>query len=231
MERYLGREFSAIASYGHVRDLVHSGGRGVDVNNGFSPEWEQDERGERQMNAIRKAAQKAENSYLATDPDREGEAISWHILELLAEHNILHNKPVHRVVFYEVTKRAIRESLDKPREVSHALVEAYLARRILDYLLGYTLSPELWKKIKRGLSAGRVQSPALRLVCDREKEIAEFVPREYWSIEADLKGGDPLSEFTAKLVRLEGQKVSQFTVTAEPVASTIRDRLELEAAG
>ena len=231
MERYLGREFSAIASYGHVRDLVHSGGRGVDVNNGFSPEWEQDERGERQMNAIRKAAQKAEKIYLATDPDREGEAISWHILELLAEHNILHNKAVHRVVFYEVTKRAIREALDKPREVSHALVEAYLARRILDYLLGYTLSPELWKKIKRGLSAGRVQSPALRLVCDREKEIAEFVPREYWSIEADLKGGDPLSEFTAKLVWLEGQKVSQFTVTAETVASTIRDRLEREAAG
>jgi len=231
MERYLGREFSAIASYGHVRDLVHSGGRGVDVNNGFSPEWEQDERGERQISAIRKAAQKAEKIYLATDPDREGEAISWHILELLAERNILHNKPVYRVVFYEVTKRAIQEALDKPREVSHALVEAYLARRILDYLLGYNLSPELWKKIKRGLSAGRVQSPALRLVCDREKEIAEFVSREYWSIEADLKGGDPLSEFTAKLVRLEGEKVGQFTVTGETVATTIRDRLEREAAG
>ena len=221
MERYLGREFSAIASYGHVRDLVHSGGRGVDVNNGFSPEWEQDERGERQMNAIHKAAQNAEKIYLATDPDREGEAISWHILELLAERNILHNKPVYRVVFYEVTKRAIQEALDKPREVSHALVEAYLARRILDYLLGYNLSPELWKKIKRGLSAGRVQSPALRLVCDREKEITGFVPREYWSIEVDLKGGDPLSEFTAKLVRLTG----------ETVATTIRDRLEREAAG
>ena len=231
MERYLGREFSAIASYGHVRDLVHSGGRGVDVNNGFSPEWELDERGERQMNAIHKAAQNAEKIYLATDPDREGEAISWHILELLAERNILHNKPVYRVVFYEVTKRAIQQALDEPREVSHALVEAYLARRILDYLLGYNLSPELWKKIKRGLSAGRVQSPALRLVCDREKEITGFVPREYWSIEVDLKGGDPLSEFTAKLVRLEGEKVGQFTVTGESAATTIRDRLEREAAG
>jgi DNA topoisomerase-1 len=115
--------------------------------------------------------------------------------------------------------------------VSHALVEAYLARRILDYLLGYNLSPELWKKIKRGLSAGRVQSPALRLVCDREKEITGFVPREYWSIEVDLKGGDPLSEFTAKLVRLEGEKVGQFTVTGESAATTIRDRLEREAAG
>ncbi|MCH2483433.1 MAG: type I DNA topoisomerase, partial [Gammaproteobacteria bacterium] len=211
--------------------LVHSGGRGVDVNNGFSPEWEQDERGERQMNAIHKAAQNAEKIYLATDPDREGEAISWHILELLAERNILHNKPVYRVVFYEVTKRAIQQALDEPREVSHALVEAYLARRILDYLLGYNLSPELWKKIKRGLSAGRVQSPALRLVCDREKEITGFVPREYWSIEVDLKGGDPLSEFTAKLVRLEGEKVGQFTVTGESAATTIRDRLEREAAG
>ena len=231
MERYLGREFSAIASYGHVRDLVHSGGRGVDVNNGFSPEWELDERGERQMNAIHKAAQNAEKIYLATDPDREGEAISWHILELLAERNILHNKPVYRVVFYEVTKRAIQQALDEPREVSHALVEAYLARRILDYLLGYNLSPELWKKIKRGLSAGRVQSPALRLVCDREKEITGFVSREYWSIEVDLKGGDPLSEFTAKLVRLEGEKVGQFTVTGESAATTIRDRLEREAAG
>ena len=231
MERYLGREFSAIASYGHVRDLVHSGGRGVDVDNGFSPEWELDERGERQMNAIHKAAQNAEKIYLATDPDREGEAISWHILELLAERNILHNKPVYRVVFYEVTKRAIQQALDEPREVSHALVEAYLARRILDYLLGYNLSPELWKKIKRGLSAGRVQSPALRLVCDREKEITGFVPREYWSIEVDLKGGDPLSEFTAKLVRLEGEKVGQFTVTGESAATTIRDRLEREAAG
>ena len=231
MERYLGQEFSAIASYGHVRDLVHSGGRGVDVDNGFSPEWELDERGERQMNAIHKAAQNAEKIYLATDPDREGEAISWHILELLAERNILHNKPVYRVVFYEVTKRAIQQALDEPREVSHALVEAYLARRILDYLLGYNLSPELWKKIKRGLSAGRVQSPALRLVCDREKEITGFVPREYWSIEVDLKGGDPLSEFTAKLVRLEGEKVGQFTVTGESAATTIRDRLEREAAG
>ena len=231
MERYLGREFSAIASYGHVRDLVHSGGRGVDVNNGFSPEWELDERGERQMNAIHKAAQNAEKIYLATDPDREGEAISWHILELLAERNILHNKPLYRVVFYELTKRAIQQALDEPREVSHALVEAYLARRILDYLLGYNLSPELWKKIKRGLSAGRVQSPALRLVCDREKEITGFVPREYWSIEVDLKGGDPLSEFTAKLVRLEGEKVGQFTVTGESAATTIRDRLEREAAG
>ena len=231
MERYLGQEFSAIASYGHVRDLVHSGGRGVDVDNGFAPEWELDERGERQMNAIHKAAQNAEKIYLATDPDREGEAISWHILELLAERNILHNKPVYRVVFYEVTKRAIQQALDEPREVSHALVEAYLARRILDYLLGYNLSPELWKKIKRGLSAGRVQSPALRLVCDREKEITGFVPREYWSIEVDLKGGDPLSEFTAKLVRLEGEKVGQFTVTGETVATTIRDRLEREAAG
>ncbi|HHZ72633.1 MAG TPA: type I DNA topoisomerase, partial [Gammaproteobacteria bacterium] len=231
MERYLGQEFSAIASYGHVRDLVHSGGRGVDVDNGFAPEWELDERGERQMNAIHKAAQNAEKIYLATDPDREGEAISWHILELLAERNILHNKPVYRVVFYEVTKRAIQQALDEPREVSHALVEAYLARRILDYLLGYNLSPELWKKIKRGLSAGRVQSPALRLVCDREKEITGFVPREYWSIEVDLKGGDPLSEFTAKLVRLEGEKVGQFTVTGESAATTIRDRLEREAAG
>jgi len=231
MERYLGQEFSAITSYGHVRDLVHSGGRGVDVDNGFAPEWELDERGERQMNAIHKAAQNAEKIYLATDPDREGEAISWHILELLAERNILHNKPVYRVVFYEVTKRAIQQALDEPREVSHALVEAYLARRILDYLLGYNLSPELWKKIKRGLSAGRVQSPALRLVCDREKEITGFVPREYWSIEVDLKGGDPLSEFTAKLVRLEGEKVGQFTVTGESAATTIRDRLEREAAG
>jgi DNA topoisomerase-1 len=236
MEKYLGPDFEALASYGHVRDLIGSGGRGVvekvvDGKTIFTPVWELDERGQKQMTAIARAVKSADNVYLATDPDREGEAISWHIHEILREQGVLEAKPVYRVVFYEVTRRAIQEAIDAPRALSLELVEAYLARRILDYLLGFNLSPELWKKIKRGLSAGRVQSPALRLLCDREREIVQFVPREYWTIESDLNAGGADGCFQARLSLLEGNKVEQFSITSTDQAQAIRQRLEQAAGG
>jgi len=236
MEKYLGPDFEALASYGHVRDLIGSGGRGVvekvvDGKTIFTPVWELDERGQKQMTAIARAVKSADNVYLATDPDREGEAISWHIQEILREQGVLEAKPVYRVVFYEVTRRAIQEAIDAPRALSLELVEAYLARRILDYLLGFNLSPELWKKIKRGLSAGRVQSPALRLLCDREREIVQFVPREYWTIESDLNAGGADGCFQARLSLLEGNKVEQFSITSTDQAQAIRQRLEQAAGG
>src|SRR5678816_4418674 len=149
--------------------------------------------------------------YLSTDPDREGEAISWHLFQLLKDSGALDGKSVHRSVFYEITKNAVQEAVDQPREIADELVQAYLARRALDYLVGFNLSPMLWKKAGlSGASAGRVQSPALRMICEREEEILAFKPREYWSIDAQAeKNAQP---FTAKLTELDGRKVEQFTV-------------------
>src|SRR5699024_9752795 len=147
--------------------------------------------------------------YLATDPDREGEAIAWHLYEILKERNLLDGKPVHRVVFHEITQRAVSEAVAHPRKITGSLVNAQQARRALDYLVGFNLSPLLWKKVRRGLSAGRVQSPALRLIVEREEEIERFKTQEYWTIDADVaKAGQP---FTARLVEYAGEKVEQFT--------------------
>ncbi|MEE2803623.1 MAG: type I DNA topoisomerase, partial [Pseudomonadota bacterium] len=229
LERYLGGSFSAIASYGHVRDLEHSGGRGVDVGDDFSLSWESDERSQKQLKTIEKAVRHADSLYLATDPDREGEAISWHILEILNDRGAITGQAVHRVVFHEVTKEAVQHAIAHPRPISKALVDAYLARRTLDYLLGYSLSPELWKKIKRGLSAGRVQSPALRLLCEREREILDFTPREYWTIESDLEVQG--TGFSAKLYRFEGARIVQFSITDAEEAQRVRAILESAANG
>ena len=188
MSKYLGKDFTALASYGHVRDLLPKKGA-VDTANGFAMKYVLIEKNQKHVDAIVKAMKKADALYLATDPDREGEAISWHLYEILREQGVLKDKPVHRVEFHEITKTAIQRAIQEPRELSINLINAQQARRALDYLVGFNLSPLLWKKVRRGLSAGRVQSPALRLIVEREMEIERFKAREYWTIESDLKIG------------------------------------------
>jgi DNA topoisomerase-1 len=227
INKYLGKDFQVLASYGHVRDLVPKEGA-VDPDNGFAMNYEVIDKNERHVDAIAKAAKGAEALFLATDPDREGEAISWHIAEILRERGLLKDRSLHRVVFTEITPRAIKEAMARPRIVSADLVNAQQARRALDYLVGFNLSPVLWRKVQRGLSAGRVQSPALRMIVEREEEIEAFVPREYWSIEALL--AHPSQNFNARLVRLDGEKFEQFTITDGATAEAARTRL-LEAAG
>ena len=228
IEKYLGKDFTVLASYGHVRDLVPKEGA-VDPEHNFAMKYEIIEKNEKHVNAIQKALKKAKALYLATDPDREGEAISWHLYELLKERGVLDDKEVHRVVFYEITKGAVQEAIENPRGLSNELVEAQQARRALDYLVGFNLSPLLWKKVRQGLSAGRVQSPALRMICEREAEIEAFEPREYWSIEADLQHeGSP---FPARLAEYRGTKVEQFSFGDETTATGVRDDLITAAAG
>ena len=183
IKKYLGKDFEVLASYGHVRDLRKKNGA-VDTETNFLMQYEVGERSIKHVAAITKAMKKAQALYLATDLDREGEAISWHLVELLQERNVLIGKDIHRVVFSEITEKAIKGAIAEPREVSMSLVNAQQTRRALDHLVGFNLSPLLWKKIKPGLSAGRVQSPSLRLICEREAEIEKFDPKEYWTIEA-----------------------------------------------
>ncbi len=227
INKYLGKDFTVLASYGHVRDLIPKEGA-VDPERGFAMRYELIEKNERHVEAIAKAARSADAFFLATDPDREGEAISWHIAEILKERGLLKDKPLHRVVFTEITPRAIREAVEHPRKIAGDLVDAQQARRALDYLVGFNLSPVLWRKVKPGLSAGRVQSPALRMIVEREEEIEAFVAREYWSVEAEL--AHPQQAFTARLVKLDGQKFEQFTITDGKTAEAARQRL-IAAAG
>ena len=228
IKKYLGKDYEVLASYGHVRDLRPKEGA-VDTVHDFDMKYEVIERNAKYVDAIAKAMKKASALYLATDLDREGEAISWHLVELLRDRSILEGKDVHRVVFHEITERAIKEAMNAPRSVSMNLVNAQQARRALDYLVGFNLSPLLWKKIKRGLSAGRVQSPALRLICEREAEIEKFKAREYWTIEADLLAGT--NPFVAKLNKLNEEKLRQFTITSETQAADAREQLLKAANG
>ena len=209
INKYLGKDFTVLASYGHVRDLVPKEGA-VDPANGFAMRYDLIEKNERHVDAIAKAAKGAEHLFLATDPDREGEAISWHIAEILKERGLLKDKTLQRVVFTEITPRAIKEAMNHPRAIAANLVDAQQARRALDYLVGFNLSPVLWRKVQRGLSAGRVQSPALRMIVEREEEIEAFIAREYWSIEAEC--AHPSQPFTAKLNKLDGRK---FVMTSD----------------
>ncbi|ABM63089.1 DNA topoisomerase I [Halorhodospira halophila] len=226
INKYLGSDYEVMASYGHVRDLVPKEGA-VDPSSGFAMKYAPIDKNQKHVDAIAKAARKADALYLATDPDREGEAISWHLVELLRDKGTLDDKPVYRVVFHEITKGAIQEAMNNPRDISEELVNAQQARRALDYLVGFNLSPLLWRKITSGLSAGRVQSPALRMICERETEIEQFEPQEYWSVEADAaKAQQP---FMAKLSQLHGEKVRQFTITDETHAQEV-DRTLREAA-
>lgn len=227
IKKYLGKDFEVMASYGHVRDLVPKEGA-VDPAHGFAMKYQPIEKNEKHVDAIRKAIRKADALYLATDPDREGEAISWHLKELLEEDGLLKEKPVHRVVFHEITKKAVNDAIANPRTLSNDLIYAQQARRALDYLVGFNLSPLLWKKIRRGLSAGRVQSPALRLIVEREIEIRAFKAQEYWTVEADLKKGR--KAFGAKLNVLNGEKIKQFSLTNNKSAEKARNAL-LKAAG
>jgi DNA topoisomerase-1 len=226
ISKYLGKDFDVLASYGHVRDLIPKVGA-VDPDNDFSMKYQVIERNEKHVKSIIRALKKADALYLATDPDREGEAISWHLIELLKEKDALNGKPVHRVVFHEITKAAVQEAIDNPRGLSSDLVGAQQARRALDYLVGFNLSPLLWKKVQRGLSAGRVQSPALRMIVERELEIEAFKAREYWTIEADVSKDE--QPFASRLVSYKGEKVEQFSFENEASARDVEKTL-LEAA-
>ncbi len=224
IKKYLGKDFEVLASYGHVRDLVPKEGA-VDPEHHFAMKYQVVERNQKHVDAISRALKKAKSLFLATDPDREGEAISWHLYELLKSQGELEGKSVQRVVFYEITKNSVREAMARPRELSVDLVNAQQARRALDFLVGFNLSPLLWKKVRPGLSAGRVQSPALRMICEREDEIAAFVAREYWTIDAELEHSE--QKFPGKLVEYAGAKVEQFSFTtaaeAEAVERTLRE--------
>jgi DNA topoisomerase-1 len=233
IEKYLGNDFKVLASFGHVRDLLPKEGA-VDPEHDFAMNYQLIEKNAKYVDEISKFLKNAETLYLATDPDREGEAISWHLCEILKDRKLINNKPVHRVVFHQITQQAVQQAIANPRQLSMELVNAQQARRALDYLVGFNLSPLLWKKILPKLSAGRVQSPALRLIAEREEEIDKFQVCEYWTIEADCKKGR--QSFIAKLNGVAGKKLKQcptdikndqaeFTINNEEQATELRDKL------
>jgi len=228
IKKYLGKDFTVLASYGHVRDLIPKNGA-VDVAHKFAMKYEPLAKNHAHVAAIAKALKNADALYLATDPDREGEAISWHLCALLKEQKALKKQPIYRIVFHEITKEAIKHAVENPRKISIDLVDAQQARRALDYLVGFNLSPLLWKKIRYGLSAGRVQSPALRMIVEREIEIENFKPQEYWSIVAELTHKKQI--FTAKLIQYQNKKLTQFAITTEKQAKTVKQKLVTLAQG
>ncbi|MEL0106477.1 MAG: type I DNA topoisomerase [Rhodospirillaceae bacterium] len=216
INKYLGSDYKVLASYGHIRDLPSKDGS-VRPDDDFDMDWEIDPKANKRIKDITNALKGADHLYLATDPDREGEAIAWHVQEVLKEKKLLDNIDVKRVVFNEITAKAVREAFTHPRELDHELIDAYLARRALDYLVGFNLSPVLWRKLPGSRSAGRVQSVALRLICERETEIEAFKPDEYWSIEVTLETpkGEP---FTAQLTQLEGEKLKKLSIANQEQA-------------
>ncbi|SON56468.1 DNA topoisomerase 1 [Hartmannibacter diazotrophicus] len=224
INKYLGSGYQVLASYGHVRDLPAKDGS-VDPEHDFAMTWEVDGKSNKRISDIANAVKDADTLILATDPDREGEAISWHLIEVLAKKRVLKDKKIERVVFNAITKQSVLEAMANPRQLDEPLVEAYLARRALDYLVGFTLSPVLWRKLPGARSAGRVQSVALRLICDREAEIETFKPQEYWSIIARLKtaAGEP---FEARIAEYAGKKLTRLDVGTEAEAMEIKRHLE-----
>jgi DNA topoisomerase I len=228
LKKYLGRGFDIVASYGHVRDLVAKEGA-VATDNDFHMRYEIVERNKKHVDAITKAVAKAKDIYLATDPDREGEAIAWHLSEILKQKNLLKDRNLHRVVFYEITESAVKEAVQNPRKISMPLVNAQQARRALDHLVGFNLSPILWRKIGRSLSAGRVQSPALRLIVEREQEIENFDSREYWTIHLDSHKSK--QRFSARLHQYEGKRVEQFTFKNESEQKDVVAKIAKSAKG
>src|SRR5580704_12085429 len=224
INKYLGKDYEVLASFGHVRDLPPKSGS-VDPDHNFKMLWEVDPKAQKRLNDIAKAVKGADKLILATDPDREGEAISWHILQVLKEKKALGKQVIERVVFNAITKQAVTEAMQHPRAIDQALVDAYLARRALDYLVGFTLSPVLWRKLPGARSAGRVQSVALRAVCDRELEIEKFVRQEYWSIVAML--ATPRDEtFEARLVGADGKKLQRLDIGSGEEAEAFKRALE-----
>ena len=227
INKYLGRGYEVLASFGHVRDLPAKSGS-VDPDANFRMLWEVDPKAQKRLNDIARAAKSADKLILATDPDREGEAISWHLLQILKDKKALNGQPIERVVFNAITKQAVTEAMARPRRIDQALVDAYLARRALDYLVGFTLSPVLWRKLPGARSAGRVQSVALRLVCDRELEIEKFISREYWSLIATL--ATPREEtFEARLVGADGTKLQRLDIGSGAEAEAFKQALETAA--
>jgi DNA topoisomerase-1 len=223
INKYLGSDYTVLASYGHVRDLPAKDGS-VRPDEDFAMSWDVDGKGAKHLAAIAEAAKNADRIILATDPDREGEAISWHVLEVLRQKRALKDLPVQRVVFNAITRSAVTEAMKNPRDIDMELVDAYLARRALDYLVGFTLSPVLWRKLPGSRSAGRVQSVALRLVVDRELEIEAFRTQEYWTVEADVSSG--AEPFVARLVKHEGKRLSKFDLGNETAAFAARDAVK-----
>jgi len=226
INKYLGKNYKVLASYGHVRDLPSKDGS-VDPARDFEMFWEVDSKSSKRLNEIAAAVKDANRLILATDPDREGEAISWHVLEVLAKKKALKETEVQRVVFNAITRNAVLDAMENPRELDRELIDAYLARRALDYLVGFTLSPVLWRKLPGARSAGRVQSVALRLICDRELEIEAFRAQEYWTLEADLLSADK-DAFTARLFSLDGKKLDKFDIANEADASAAKARIEAQ---
>jgi DNA topoisomerase-1 len=224
INKYLGGDFTVLASFGHVRDLPAKDGS-VRPEEDFAMDWEADERGDRQITAIAKSLKGARRLFLATDPDREGEAISWHVKDMLARRGVLKGVQVHRITFNEITKRAVQHAVAHPRDLDVPLIDAYLARRALDYLVGFNLSPVLWRKLPGSRSAGRVQSVALRLICEREAEIEAFRAREYWTVEGRFAtpAGAP---FTARLTHHEGRRLEQFDLPNEAAAMAAKAAVE-----
>src|SRR5947208_7053376 len=227
INRYLGSGYEVLASFGHVRDLPAKDGS-VDPERNFRMIWEVDDKSQKRLKDIVRAMKGASKLILATDPDREGEAISWHVLEVLKEKKALNKHTVERVVFNAITKQAVADAMKHPRAIDGALVDAYLARRALDYLVGFTLSPVLWRKLPGARSAGRVQSVALRLVSDRELEIEKFVAREYWSLVATL--ATPRNDtFEARLVGADGRKIQRLDIGSGKEAEDFKTALETAA--
>jgi DNA topoisomerase-1 len=227
IQKYLGKDYEVLASYGHVRDLPPKKGS-VNPDKHFFMTYVPIEKNARHIESIAKALKKVDALLLATDPDREGEAISWHVFELMHDRGLLKNKAVHRIFFNEITKSAIQYAVEHPRTISMDLVNAQQARRALDYLVGFNLSPLLWKKVRRGLSAGRVQSPALRLIVEREEEIERFIPQEFWRILANCEKETP---FTARLTHYQQEKLQQFSISDSEKAHEIREKLLEQAQG
>ncbi len=225
INKYLGSDYTVLASYGHVRDLPAKDGS-VRPDEDFAMDWEPGDRSKKHLDRIAKAAKQSARVYLATDPDREGEAISWHVHEILRGKRGLKDIEISRVTFHEITKRAVLDAIAHPRSLNHELIEAYLARRALDYLVGFTLSPVLWRKLPGSKSAGRVQSVALRLVCEREAEIESFRPREFWTVEAVFSTADG-ARFTARLTHLDGRKLDKFDLSDEAAARRTVERLSV----
>ena len=228
IKKYLGKDYDVVACYGHVRDLIPKEGA-VDTERNFEMHYQNIERNQHHFDNIKKQLKHCDGILLAPDPDREGEAIAWHLLEMLKKSRVMKNKTTGRVVFHEITKRAVQKAIQHPKEISMDLVNAQQARRALDYLVGFTLSPLLWKKIRAGLSAGRVQSPALRMIVERDHEIEQFVRQEYWSIH--VKTAVDKASFNARLIQYNGEKFEQFTITHEADAKKATDTITDAANG
>jgi DNA topoisomerase-1 len=227
INKYLGKDYEVLASFGHVRDLVAKDGA-VDTENNFDMKWEVSDRGEKTIRDISAAVKRADTIFLCTDPDREGEAISWHIKQILDDKNLTKGRDVKRVTFNEITKAAIQKAFEKPRDLDEPLIHAYLARRALDYLVGFNLSPVLWRKLPGSKSAGRVQSVALRLICERESEIEKFITDEYWSIHAKLQTPEGAT-FLARLTHLAGNKLDKLDINSEDAAEAAVKRIKNKA--